>query len=489
MFRTNKNNVYDIYKLALDISDSRIMISDNDLNIIYLNKSMINFIEYFNFNIKLKIDFNISDIIGKNIDFFHKNASGNRDIIRSIGENLKTNIIIGDLLFGLNIIPLRGADQAPLAFMVIWEDASLLDMRGQIRAIDRSMSVVQFDMNGRILDANENFLRTVGYSLAEIKGKHHGLFVEESYRNSPAYQDFWKRLKMGEYQSGRYKRLGKGGREVWLEASYSPILDLHERPFKVVKYAVDITERQRLIKTMSVQVTELVKELSGAATELRTAAEGLSGVATETSDQSIAVSAASEQLSHSVSEIARQLEEASHVMKGAMEEVGNSERLMDRLARSVENIGAVTDLIEKIAGQTNLLALNASIEAARAGEMGKGFTIVANEVKILATQTSKATREINAQVKEVQQSSQISAAAIQKITSVVSRIRNINTAIAGAVEAQSTATSEVARNISSVNGAAGETERMSGSVLDVAGHLSSYACNLDVVMQQFLAHL
>jgi PAS domain S-box-containing protein len=118
------------------------------------------------------------------------------------------------------------------------------DMLGQLAAISKSQAVIEFEMDGTILNANENFLGAMGYTLNEIKGKHHGMFVEENYRASADYREFWARLGRGEYQTGEYKRIGKGGREVWIQASYNPILDANSKPFKVVKCATDITAQK-----------------------------------------------------------------------------------------------------------------------------------------------------------------------------------------------------------------------------------------------------
>lgn len=116
------------------------------------------------------------------------------------------------------------------------------DLTGQVAAIGKSMAVIEFNLDGTVVTANDNFLKTLGYILEEIKGKHHGLFVDETYRQSYEYKDFWAKLNRGEFVAGEFKRIGKGGREVWIQASYNPILDLNGRPFKVVKYASDITE-------------------------------------------------------------------------------------------------------------------------------------------------------------------------------------------------------------------------------------------------------
>ena len=115
-------------------------------------------------------------------------------------------------------------------------------------ALGRSQAVIEFGMDGTILTANDNFLKALGYSLGEIQGKHHSMFVDPSERDSAAYRDFWAALKRGEYQAAEYKRIGKGAREVWIQATYNPVLDAGGKPVKVVKFATDITARK--IKSM-----------------------------------------------------------------------------------------------------------------------------------------------------------------------------------------------------------------------------------------------
>jgi methyl-accepting chemotaxis protein len=126
-----------------------------------------------------------------------------------------------------------------------------LDQAGQIAAINKAQAVIEFNMDGTIITANDNFLNALGYSLEEIKGKHHRMFAEEEYRQSAAYREFWAKLNRGEYDTGEYKRIGKGGKEVWIQASYNPILDVNGKPFKVVKYATNITERKIAVDTVA----------------------------------------------------------------------------------------------------------------------------------------------------------------------------------------------------------------------------------------------
>src|SRR5215212_6576005 len=136
---------------------------------------------------------------------------------------------------------------------------SQFEIKAKLEAIDRAQAVIEFNLGGSIITANENFLRTVGYSLPEIQGKRHSMFVEAAFRETAAYAEFWRRLKAGEYQAARYKRLGKGGKEVWIEASYNPLLGRDGKPFKIVKFATDITTQMEEQAELKGQVEAIGK--------------------------------------------------------------------------------------------------------------------------------------------------------------------------------------------------------------------------------------
>jgi methyl-accepting chemotaxis protein len=364
------------------------------------------------------------------------------------------------------------------------------DLQGQVDAINRSQAVIQFDLTGKILDANENFLKVLGYRLDEIKGQHHSIFVEPAYRNSNDYQRFWDNLRAGQFQSGQYKRIGKGGKECWIEASYNPILDANGKPYKVVKFATDLSQRKQENAAMADDfernVKALVQQVASSANDMQGTAQSLSAAAEQTNQQSSTVSAATEELSASVSEIARQISESNNVIGAAVAGARKSEQMVAELVGAADKIGTVTQMINDIASQTNLLALNATIEAARAGEAGKGFAVVASEVKSLATQTGKATEEIEQQIKGIQESSQTTAQAIREIANIIARVSEISTSISGAVEEQSAATREVSANINGVTQAAEDTGRSSTDVLNVSQQLAQQATGLEQRVDQFL---
>jgi len=377
-----------------------------------------------------------------------------------------------------------------IAIDVSAQKAVFADLLGKIDAINRSQGMIEFELDGTVIGANQNFLDLLGYRLEEIKGKHHSMFVEPAYRDSAEYRQFWDRLRRGEYQAAQYKRVGKGGKEVWIEASYNPVMDLNGRPWKVVKIATDLTGRKAenaaLAHDFEMGVKQLVNAVASSAENMQATAQDLAASAEQTNQQSSTVSVASDELAASVTEISRQLTVANDVIGTAVSEAQNSERMVAQLVEAASKIGDVTRMIADIASQTNLLALNATIEAARAGEAGKGFAVVAAEVKALATQTARATEEIGQHVDGIQSVTQATASTIAEIVKTISQVSEISTSISGAVEEQSAATREVSMNIGGVTRAAESTGRSSVNVLTVSESLSRQATALDESVDQFL---
>lgn len=359
-----------------------------------------------------------------------------------------------------------------------------------VNAINRSQAVIEFTLDGTILDANDNFLGVMGYSLDEVKGKHHSMFADAEFAASQEYKDFWKKLAAGEFQAAQYKRYGKGGKEIWIEASYNPIFDAEGKPFKVIKFATDLTPRKEeslaLANDFESNVKTLVADVVSSIQQVQNTSNSLAASADDTSSRSNVVAATTEELSASIHEISTQVTNAVKVVGTAVEQTKISENLVSGLVEAAEKIGEVTALISEIADQTNLLALNATIEAARAGDAGKGFAVVASEVKKLALETASATGEIGSHINNIQGASETTAQAIRKVTNMIEQVNEISTAISSAVEEQSAATKDVATNITSVQAGANQTGESSAILSDVAQGLSKRSETLNRSVDDFL---
>jgi len=244
------------------------------------------------------------------------------------------------------------------------------DFAGQMAAIDKVLATIEFSLDGQILKANRMFLDLMGYTLAEVEGRHHGMFLQSGEEKTEEYQEFWRNLRAGRSDSRVFKRIGKHGKGVWIQASYNPILDMNGKPFKVVKFASDLTEL--IVRTESTQ------------TSARRMAQ------------------ATGEISSSIQEIARNMEMSREATGKIMATTTASGSLAGNLLDSMKAMERIVGLIRGIAGRVNMLALNATIEAARAGEAGKGFAVVATEVKSLSDQTAKATDQISREIGSVQ---------------------------------------------------------------------------------------
>lgn len=329
--------------------------------------------------------------------------------------------------------------------------------KAQTDAINRSQAVIHFDTHGNIMFANENFCKTLGYSLDEIRGRHHSMFVAEADKG-PEYEKFWQDLRAGKYQSAEYHRIGKNNKDVYIQATYNPIYDANGEVKGVVKFATDVTamviDRKRRAD-ISVEIDRDLSAIQEEVTTLAAQAQQAATSSTETNHSVESVAAGSTQLADSVTEISQRVARAGEIANEAVAKSHTAADFMRALSQSADKISNVVSLISDIAEQTNLLALNATIEAARAGEAGKGFAVVASEVKALAGQSARATDEITAQILDVQSSTSGASEAISLVEKVIEEMNSISMTISGAVEEQATVTQDISSNMHNASTAVG----------------------------------
>ena len=300
------------------------------------------------------------------------------------------------------------------------------DIEGKLDAIGRSQAVIEFDLRGTILSANANFLRTMGYLEEDVVGQHHSMFCDADLLRSSEYRNFWADLGQGKFQSGRFRRRANHGADVWILATYNPILNSAGKPYKVVKFAMDITEQVARETLISDKVQAMTRVLDGLALSVRSIADSsqrTSAMAVQTRDQAA---------------------DGTRLLTRSREAIG-------AIQQSSKDVHEIIETISDIAGQTHLLAFNAAIEAARAGEHGQGFSVVADEVRKLAEKSAMAAREIAKLITEtvsrVDEGSRLSADVEQAFGRIVSSVEATSDSISqihGATSSQNAATQDAA---------------------------------------------
>jgi methyl-accepting chemotaxis protein len=531
--------------IATRVISANVMIADTDLNIVYMNEAVKTLLREAEADLKKDLPkFSVDTLIGTNIDVFHKNPSHQRQMLQSLSSVHRATIKIGKWSFDLMATPLKKADGSRAGTVVEWADASIrlqnLDYAGQVAAASRSQAVIEFKLDGTVVNANENFLKALGYSLGEIQNKHHSMFVEQKERDSAAYREFWAALNRGEYQAAEYKRIGKGGKEIWIQASYNPVFDEKGKPAKVVKFAIDVTEQKLRNADLSGQIDAIGKSqaviefnLDGSiltanhnfqqalgyslseivgrhhsmfvapaerdtpayrefwaalnrgefqAGEFKRIGKGGKEVWIQASYNPIldlngkpfkvvkyasditrqvlvrmgnervrgmmeSVAAGAEELNASVREISEAMVKSKETAVGAADRVASADSQAKRLSDATQAMSGIVEMIGDITGQINLLALNATIESARAGEAGRGFAVVAAEVKNLANQAKQATDKIGIEIGGLNSISDEVVSALNEIKTEIQSVCEYVTSTAAAVEEQSTVTAEMSSSM------------------------------------------
>ncbi|MBB4606400.1 methyl-accepting chemotaxis protein [Xanthomonas arboricola] len=335
------------------------------------------------------------------------------------------------------------------------------DADGRIQAIDKVMGVIEFDLEGHVLSANDNFLAILGYSAEEAIGQHHRIFVDANYGASEDYRHFWAKLARGQFDAGRYRRLRKDGSPVWIQASYNPILDVSGRPYKVVKYATDVTDQVRSAERMR----QLMQQTMSIAQNVQREAHHISVSNQDLVSRSSTQSAAVAQTSTTIDQLAetvrsnsdsagsaqRMAEASADVARRGATVIADMVKTTAGIRSATDRIGQIIEVIDGIAFQTNILALNAAVEAAHAGEQGRGFAVVATEVRSLAQRCSVSAKEIRGlidnaadQVGDGSRLAEQAGAVMQDMVSSVLRVT-------ATVEQIAAASQEQARDISTAN--------------------------------------
>ena len=454
------------------------------------------------------------------------------------------------------IAPFVGKNGKPRKYLgvrydITEQEISRQNMKGIMDAIDRAYASIEFNLDGTIIKANDNFLKTLGYTLDEIKGQHHRMFCDPAYASTGEYAAFWQKLSRGEFDAGAYRRIGKGGREVWIQASYNPVKDEMGRTFKVVKFATDITAQKKAqqelescmaeaqqslgalaqgdltqemhgtyqgeLEKIKASINAALTNLTHTITTVRTAVEavtagseqitkGSEDLSTRTSEQASALeetSASMEEMTSTVKQNADNAKQANQLAIAARDTADKGGAVtkkavdaMGEINKSSKKIADIITVIDEIAFQTNLLALNAAVEAARAGEHGRGFAVVAAEVRNLAQRSATAAKEIkgliNESIQRVTDGSELvnqSGKTLEEIVSSVKRVTDIIAEISAASQEQASGIDQVNKAVMSMDESTQQNAALVEETTSAAQSMKEQARELMQQVEVFKIHL
>ena len=518
-------NPVKVVKYASDVTEQKMQNAFNlgQINAIGKSQAVIEFDTHGNIitandNFLATVGYALEDIVGKHHSIFVTETERDSEDYRTFWEKLAQGQFYSgefhrvakdgsDIWIQATYNPILDVNGKPIkvvkyASNITEQKVQNAYFEGQLEAIGKSQAVIEFNMDGIIQTANDNFLQTFGYTLDEIKGKHHSMFVDASYRSTHEYAAFWESLREGTFSSGEYKRIGKNGKEIFIQATYNPILDHNGKPFRVVKFATDITGRTQAIdeikhvmerltegdltvsiehalegefKVLGGSINQFIEEMRGTILNINSAVETINTASSEIALGNSDLSSRTEQQASSLEETASSMEEltstvklnaenaeqanalaaqASQIATEGGDVIGKVVNTMTLINDSAQEISDIIGVIDGIAFQTNILALNAAVEAARAGEQGRGFAVVASEVRSLAQRSAEAAKDIKElisdSVSKIASGNELvvkSGDTMDEVVTAIKRVNDIMSEIAAASSEQAAGIEEVSRAV------------------------------------------
>ncbi len=431
--------------------------------------------------------------------------------------------------------------QTDLRARIERERAAAAENDSMVSAIGKAMAEIELDLDGTIRTANENFLQAMGYTLNEVKGRNHSMFIDSAEAASPAYRTFWEKLRAGQHDAGQYRRIGKGGHEVWLQATYNPILDVSGKPFKIVELATDVTDQVRTAEevrrlaqsaaagdltrriategksgnllALSQAINSMADGMTHIVSQIRTAVEAVRTGTDEISKGNTNLSQRTEEQASSLEETASSMEEMTSTVRQNADNAAQANQLATAARNQAEKGGEIVSeavtamasineassriadiigVIDDIAFQTNLLALNAAVEAARAGEQGRGFAVVAAEVRTLASRSAAAAKEIKSLIQDsvarVEHGTRLVGQSGQSLSDIVTAVKkasDIVAEIAAACQEQASGIDQVNKAVTALDQVTQQNAALVEQAASAAESLSEEAQTLDSMMANY----